>query len=129
MEVYQPERRQRGQARERHAARQRKEMVTRSAPEVAVEKPVMSRAPHDPGLVNTEIVKGRALVWSRDALWYVKHNRLVLFALIAVVVALIGLFLGSHILGGRLFPNIWALNTSLGELTLDEAATALQNKW
>ena len=88
MEVYQPERRQLGQARERHAARQRKEMVTRSAPEVAVEKPIMSRAPYDPGLVNTEIVKGRALVWTRDAVWYVKHNRLVLFGLVAVVVAL-----------------------------------------
>ncbi len=129
MEVYQPERRQRGQARERHAARQRKVMVTRSEPEVAVEKPVMSRAPYDPGLLNSEIVKGRALVVTRDALWYVRHNRIILAAIILLVVALIGLFLGSHILGGRLFPNVWALNTNLGELTLEEAAVALQNKW
>lgn len=129
MEVYQPERRQRGQARERHAARQRKEMVTRSAPEVAVEKPVMSRAPYDPGLVNTEFVKGRAIVWTRDALWYVRHNRFVLLGLIALIVILSGTYLGSHIFGERLFPNVWALNTNLGDLTLTEAAAALQNKW
>ncbi|MEP7293572.1 MAG: peptidoglycan binding domain-containing protein, partial [Chloroflexota bacterium] len=129
MEVYQPERRQRGQARERHAERQRKEMVTRSAPEVALEKPVMSRAPYDPGLVNTEIVKGRALVISRDAFWYIQHNRLLLIGIIVAVIAVIGLFLGSHVFGGRLFGNVWALNTNLGEMTLEQAASALQSKW
>jgi LysM repeat protein len=129
MEVYQPERKQRGQARERFAARQRKQMVTRSAPEVAIEKPIMSRAPSDPGIVNTEVVKGRLLVVSRDALWYVRHNRFVLFGLIALIIALVGVFLGTHLIGGRLFANVWALNVNLGEMTYQEAAAALQNRW
>ena len=36
---------------------------------------------------------------------------------------------GSHIVTGRVFPNIWALNVPLGDLTVDEAAAALQNAW
>lgn len=129
MDVYQPERKQRGQARERFAARQRKQMVSRSAPEVAVEKPVMSRAPNDPALVNTEILKGRALVVGRDALWYVNHNAYARLALIALVVVIIGLFLGTHLVGGRLFPNVWALGTNLGDMSYAEAAASLQTKW
>lgn len=129
MDVYQPERKQRGQARERFAARQRKQMVSRSAPEVAVEKPVMSRAPTDPALVNTEILKGRALVVGRDALWYINHNVYARLGLIALVVAIIGLFLGTHLVGGRLFPNVWALGTNLGDMSYAEAAASLQNKW
>lgn len=129
MDVYQPERKQRGQARERFAARQRKQMVRRSAPEVAVEKPVMSRAPNDPALVNTEILKGRALVVGRDALWYINHNIYARLGLIALVIAIIGLFLGTHLIGGRLFPNVWALGTNLGDMSYAEAAASLQNKW
>jgi lipoprotein-anchoring transpeptidase ErfK/SrfK len=129
MDVYQPERKQRGQARERFAARQRKQMVTRSAPEVAIEKPVMSRAPYDPGLVNTEVFKGRALVVVRDVLWYINHNVFARLGLIALVVVIVGLFLGTHLIGGRLFPNVWALNTNLGEMSLAEAAATLQTKW
>ncbi|MCZ2097544.1 MAG: hypothetical protein LC121_15025 [Anaerolineae bacterium] len=110
-------------------------MVTRSAPgtpsapEAVIEKPVMSRAPYDPGRVNTKALQGRAVVVTRDTLWYIRHNPLILVAVIGVIVALIGLFLGTHVFGGRLFPNVWALNVNLGDMTLDEAAQTLQNKW
>lgn len=132
MEVYQPGRRQRGQARERYANRQRKQMVTRSAPsapEAVIEKPVMSRAPFDPGRVNSKVLQGRAVVVTRDTLWYIRHNPLVLIALIGAVVALIGLFLGTHVFGGRIFPNVWALGVNVGDMTIEEAAQALQSKW
>ncbi len=133
MEVYQPERRHqpRGQARERYAARLRKQMVTRStpAPEAVLEKPVMSRAPRDPGRVNSEVLKGRAVIVTRDLLWYVRHKPIILFGMVGVVVALIGLFLGTHIFGGRVFPNVWALNIDVGDMTTAEAAQALQSQW
>ncbi len=132
MEVYQPERRQRGQARERYAARQRKQMVKQrspSAPEVTAEKPIMSRAPYDPGRVNSQVLKGRALVVTRDVLWHVHHNTFIMTGILALVVALIGLFLGTHIFGGRVFPNVWALNTNLGDMTVEQAEQALQNRW
>src|SRR5690349_2957556 len=118
MDVYQPERRHpKGQARERYAARQRKAMVRRSGepaePELIAEKPVMSRAPNDPGRVNSEVLKGQALVWTRDALWYVQHKPIILVAIALVIVAIIGTYLGTHVFGGRVFPNVWALNTNL----------------
>ncbi|MFN8564729.1 MAG: L,D-transpeptidase family protein [Anaerolineae bacterium] len=89
----------------------------------------MSRAPVDPGRVNSRVLQGRAVVLSRDALWYIYHNPIILLALIGLIVALIGLFLGTHVFGGRIFPNVWALNVNLGDLTVEEAAQALQNKW
>src|SRR4051794_11268960 len=99
MDVYQPERRHpKGQARERYAARQRKEMVRRSTdpaePELVAEKPVMSRAPYDPGRVNSEVMKGRALVFPRDALGSVRHKPIILISIVGVIIAIIGLFLG-----------------------------------
>ncbi|HVU11550.1 MAG TPA: L,D-transpeptidase family protein [Phototrophicaceae bacterium] len=136
MEVYQPERRSpRGQARERYAARQRKQMVTRHTDdpvvgeELVVERPVMSRAPTDPGRVNREVLKGRAVVASRDVLWYLKHNPLILIAIISVCVVLVGAYLGTHVFGDRVFPNVWALNVNIGDMTVEQAEQALQNKW
>jgi LysM repeat protein len=113
-------------------------MVRRSAPGseasidpelAAAERPVMSRAPYDPGRVNSEVMKGRALVFTRDALWYIRHNRLILLGLIAAVIAVIGFYLGSHVIGGRVFPNVWTLNVNLGDMSVEEATAALQNVW
>ncbi len=144
MEVYQPERRRKGRARERYAARQAKQMATRRADpqdeaaqraapgyeqEFFDEQPVMSHAPYDPGRLNPEMLKGRALVLSRDALWYIQHNTYVLVGLVGLVVLVVGLFLGTHVFGGRVFPNVWSLGVDLGDLTVDEAASALQTKW
>ena len=144
MEVYQPERRRKGRARERYVARQAKQMATRRVdpqdeeaqqaalgyePEFFDEQPVMSHAPYDPGRFNSEMLKGRALVVSRDALWYLQHNTYALIGLIGVVVIVVGLFLGTHVFGGRVFPNVWSMGVNLGDLTVDEAATALQTKW
>lgn len=146
MDVYQPERKQRGAARERNASRLRKQMVKqhdprsapRGTPAIAVERPpllidaerpIMSRAPTDPGAVNSEVLKGRALVITRDVFWYIRHNTIIWVSMIALVILAIGLFLGSHILGGRVFPNVWSLGVNLGDLTVEEASAALQSKW
>jgi LysM repeat protein len=127
MEVYQPERKRKGQARERAAARQRKQMATRH--EQITEKPVMTRAPRDPGRVNPNVLRGHALVFTRDALWYLKHNTYILLAIVGLILLIVGVYLGTHVFGGRLFPNVWALNTSIGDLTIEEATAALQSKW
>jgi LysM repeat protein len=130
MDVYQPERRRKGRARERYAARQVKQMVTRrDAPEVIEETPVMTRAPYDPGRFSAEILKGRALVASRDAVWYLRHNTYVLIGVIGLIVAVAGLFLGVHLIGGRIFPNVWALGVNIGDMTAEEAASTLQSQW
>jgi len=38
-------------------------------------------------------------------------------------------FLASHLLGARLFPNVFALDVPIGDLTVDEAAQKLQAAW
>ncbi len=130
MDVYQPERRRKGRARERYAARQVKQMASRrEAPEVIEETPVMTRAPYDPGRFSPEIFKGRALVASRDAVWYLRHNTYALLGLIGLMVAVVGLFLGVHVIGGRIFPNVWALGANIGDQTAAEAASTLQSRW
>ena len=126
------------------SARQTKQMATRRVdpqdeeaqhaalgyePEFFDEKPVMSHAPYDPGRFNPAMLKGRALVVSRDALWYVQHNTYILIGLIGLVVLVVGLFLGTHVFGGRVFPNVWSLGVDVGDMTVDEAASALQTKW
>ncbi|MBK8020340.1 MAG: L,D-transpeptidase family protein [Chloroflexi bacterium] len=139
MDIYQPDRRQRGRARERSAARQRKQMVVRREPQpnegdpaigtLPVERPVMSRAPYEPAAFDVEVLKGRALVLMRDAQWYLRQYRVVTFGLALLPVLLVALYLGSFIIGNRIFPNVWVLGQDIGGMNADEAAALLQRQW
>lgn len=126
MDIYQPDRRRKGRARERHAVRQQRK-VTAEIPALADERPVMSRAPQPPR--RSAAFVGRANIAVRDALWHTRNNHLILFGLIGALALAVLLWLGSFVLGGRIFPNVWALGVDLGGMTVDEAATALQNQW
>ncbi|MBC8098341.1 MAG: L,D-transpeptidase family protein, partial [Armatimonadetes bacterium] len=68
-------------------------------------------------------------VWWRDALWYVTHRPVFGQAAAAFGAVLLLLFIASYVLGGRIFPNVWALGVSLGDLTVSEAQTALETAW
>ncbi len=138
MDIYQPNRKARGRARERHASRRGNAMVTRSAAPNSIddnntpliaETPVMSRAPRTITADNLEVWKGRALVFTRDAAWYARRSPWVWGSAIAAVLLLIALFFGHYITGARVYPNVWALETDLGGLTPDEASAALQSAW
>ncbi len=65
----------------------------------------------------------------QDIFWYVTHTRQIFMGIIGIVVIVFLLFVGSHLVTGRVFPNIYALNIPLGDLTVDEAVAALQNTW
>ncbi len=128
MDVYQPERRRKSRARERYAARQQNRMAVplkESLPDE--EKPILTRAPYEPGVVPAIIGRGHLLL--RDGIWHLRNNRLLLIGLIAAVVAVTAIFLGSNLLSGRIFPNVWALGVNLGSMTVDEATAALQDAW
>ncbi|MCK6577578.1 MAG: peptidoglycan binding domain-containing protein [Anaerolineae bacterium] len=135
MDIYQPDRRRKGRARERSAARQRKQMVVRQttkpqdADTVPIERPVMSRAPYEPGTFDTEVFKGRAVVMLRDGWWYVSQNRLIMVGIALLPVLLVALYLGSFILGNRVFPNVWVLGRDIGGMNADEASSMLQTLW
>ena len=129
MDIYQPEeRRRKGRARERHAARQQRHVTApTTTPTFAGERPVMSRSPQEPSR-SAEWV-GRANIFVRDLLWHTRNKPVVLAGIFAVI-ALAGLlWVGSFVFGGRIFPNVWALGLNIGGLTVDEATAALQDYW
>ncbi len=64
-----------------------------------------------------------------DLFWYITHTRQIILGIVGLIVIVGLLFIGSHLVTGRIFPNIWALNVPLGDLTVDEATAALQTAW
>jgi LysM repeat protein len=51
------------------------------------------------------------------------------FMAAAAVVLVLVIFLASHLLGGRIFPNVFALDVPIGDLTVEEAVQKLQAAW
>lgn len=139
MDIYQPDRRQRGRARERNAARQRKQMAVRRNPvttsgdpgEEALipERPVMSRSPYEPGKYDTEVLKGRALIMLRDAAWYLRRNRLLLVGIALLPFVLFAIYYGAHVFGNRILPNVWVMGRDIGGMNADEASLMLSRSW
>lgn len=130
METYDPRRKQKdpNRARARQEARQRRRdgamAVPRErreaepAPHVAeAEPPKLSQYAH------------AAQLWARDALWYLRHNPTTWKIGAGVIVAAFALFILSHLLTGRIFPNVWALGVNLGGQTVEEATAALNTYW
>src|SRR5574338_2669 len=76
MDVYQPERKRRGRARERNSARQRRMAVPLNNTLLDDEKPITTRAPQDPGYL-PEVVR-RVHIAARDVAWYARSSRLIL---------------------------------------------------
>lgn len=65
----------------------------------------------------------------RDFLWKARQDIRIPLAGIAMIVLIAGLYVGTHVFGQRIFPNVWALGLNVGDMTLDEATAALQNAW
>ncbi len=58
-----------------------------------------------------------AQLWLRDALWYLRHNPNTWKIGGGLIAAVFALFVLSHVLTGRIFPNVWALGVNLGGKT------------
>jgi LysM repeat protein len=71
----------------------------------------------------------RAALWLRDAFWYAIHNPRIVKATAGLVAGLFVLFTLVHIVTGRTFPNVWALSVAIGDMTVEEAETALLDAW
>ncbi len=71
----------------------------------------------------------RARLFASDLLWYVTHSPQILLGLAGIGLVIFLIFVGSHVFTGRIFPNVWALGVHLGDLTVDEAAQALNEAW
>lgn len=137
MDFSSSERKRRSSARERQAARnERRQMVTpigvgqkreprtsfsgrrlRSTPAVSL-----------PSLPIGDVVKriGRLI---GDAWWYLTHKPKLGAVAAGLLVVIFVFFVLSHLLGGRIFPNVWALGVPIGGLSVDEATVALTRAW
>ncbi len=114
MNSNQSSRKRKGSARARHAARQRRRSAT-------TEKSSQSKA----SSVWWERIK---LLW-RDIWWNVTHRPQLIKMLGFVCVIVLGLFVASHVFAGRIFPGVWSMGVYLGDMTVEEAESALLVAW
>lgn len=70
-------------------------------------------------------LKKRANLMMQDALWYARYRPRVWQIGGAVIALIIAVFLFSHWIPGRIFPNVYALGVSIGGLTVDEATAKI----
>ncbi len=105
-------------ARRRHKMRQRKHVKERE-----------QRIVKDGGRLSMPDVGG----WVGDVLGRVPGGQVQTQHLPFIVAGIAALalvaFLASHLLGGRIFPNVYAMDVPVGELTVDEAADKLLAAW
>jgi lipoprotein-anchoring transpeptidase ErfK/SrfK len=72
---------------------------------------------------------GRFSLMLQEFWWQFTHTPTALYVVggVAALAALI--FVLSHLLGGRIFPNVYTLGVDLGGLTVEEATAKLDNLW
>ena len=122
-ETFEPRRKRSSRARERQERRkQRTAMVTRR--DEGTKRTLRRSRPSTP---HPLIERGQYLL--KDVWWYLRNTPVVAggIGLVVTLVALI--FIGSHLVQGRIFPNIWALGTHIGDMTASEAELVLLNTW
>lgn len=137
MDVYRNEKRK-NKARDRHQSRNHKpsEMATMSRPEGERRLAANRKYPPLRSYLTNLTIPGMSLqqqdrirFWIQDAWWYVIHKSQVKRAIAALAVLAVAFYIGSHLIGGRTFPNVYSLGVPLGDMTVDEAETALLDAW
>lgn len=71
----------------------------------------------------------RVSLLGQDVWWYLRNTPIVALGIGVVVGLYLLLFAGTHVVQGRIFPNVWAFGVNLGDMTVDEAETALLQAW
>ncbi|NWF70345.1 MAG: peptidoglycan binding domain-containing protein [Chloroflexi bacterium] len=123
MDTYEPRRKRTGKARERQTERQRRHagMVVRRGED--------SPAPETPVRAGPPALLQRALPILRDIGWHLLHQPKIWQGVAVVIGVFLLLLAGAHLLGERVFPNIWSMDVDLGGLSLAEAQRALEDAW
>lgn len=127
MESYEPRRRRSNRARERQMARKRRDKT----PSILDHLPADSLKDRFAGLS----VPGdlgwlrRASLITRDVVWYLVYRTPALKVVAGLIGVIALLYVASMVLGGRIFPNVWVSGIAVGDLTVEEAETALASAW
>lgn len=138
MDTYESHRRRRNKARDRQAARYRRRapMVARFEPD-SPESP-RSRAPmsnripfalprFDTSWLQTVLKKVQ--IFAVDVWWYIRHNPIMVQSTAFIAVVVMALYFLSYLFSGRIMPNVEAAGIGMGSMSVDEAATRLQEAW
>lgn len=122
-ESYQPRRKRGSRARDRYESRRRREtMVSKRSP-VEFNPRVGERF----NSVSARL--DRLMLNVRDLWWYANHIPQLRHVVLGAVGIYLLLFIGLHVLQGRIFPNISSMGISLSDMTVDEARLALLDAW
>lgn len=121
MAQLEPRRKQPRRARERRMVRERRRDTLTTVRDQNVER-LSDRLP-------TPLQNLRINTVLRDAFWYLRRNPLVWRVALGGLGAVFLLFVIANFFGGRIFPNVWALDVHLGGMTVDEAEVALNDYW
>lgn len=120
-------------ARERRAAREQTHALPMAVPHGAEDeiaprpKPMTSRPRRLP--IDRERWGQQGTLIAQDVLWYVRHKPIIRQVIGGLIAVWLILFLFSHLLGGRIFPNMYVLGVNIGGLTIDEAESAILQAW
>ncbi len=71
----------------------------------------------------------RLSLFAQEFWWRFTHTPTALYVVGGVAALAFVLFVLSHVLGGRIFPNVYAVGVDLGGLTVEEATAKLDNLW
>ncbi|MEO8606843.1 MAG: L,D-transpeptidase family protein [Chloroflexota bacterium] len=123
MNVYEPGQRRRNKARERYMVRQNKRSSMAGNMSWRDKLPDVSL----PGMNGD--ARARVGIIFRDFFWYLTHSVSVLLGVVVIGLVIFGLYAGSHVTSGRIFPNVWASGVYLGDMTVEEATAALNDAW
>jgi Putative peptidoglycan binding domain/L,D-transpeptidase catalytic domain len=114
--------RDKSRARERHMARKRRKETGFNIKNTSK----MSDVPIPKGIPSV-FTKIRFML--QDMIWLFFSRTPVFRMAGSVFIAVFLVFIGSYVLSGRIFPNIYAMDIALGDLTVEEAEAALQAEW
>lgn len=126
MDDYSRPRRKRdsSRARERHMARKRRQETIFSIKNVSASR--LNDVPLPKGIPS---VFGKIRIMIRDLIWHLFSRAPVFKILGVLMIALALIFVANYVFASRIFPNVWSMDIPLGDMTIEEAATRLQNEW
>ncbi len=118
-----PRRKRVSRVRERYEARNRR----RHEPQASL--PLRSALPDSEYVDRAAAIGGRASLMLRDAWWHFRNSPKFMLSVIGLVSLYALVFVGSHVMSARVFPNVWSMGVYLGDQTIDEAEATLLNAW
>jgi LysM repeat protein len=80
-------------------------------------------------LAISEEMRRRIALTVGDVFWRVTHTPQLMMGMSALALIVFLIFVGSHIFSGRIFPNVWVTGIPVGDLTVQEAAALLEQRW